>query len=196
MLEWDFGIATYSEYDADGFLGVQIDVYGEERSGCAPLEVHAPFGFGSRPLDPAEGGLGCHALWAWEGSHGHVWLAGDPRITAKLPKLTKGGSIQYCAAGAYALFDGETGDFTVHVPAGASITLACEGGPKVTVSSTGLAIGGPGAGPVALAQPLLTYLNVLDLWTTAVSKILQAMGLAIEPPKATGAMASTRTSSE
>jgi hypothetical protein len=195
MMEWDFGIATYSEYDADGFLGIQIDVYGEEKSGCAPLEVHAPFGFASRPLDPGEGGVGCHALWAWEGSHGHVWLAGDPRITAKLPKLTKGGSIHYCARGGYALFDGETGAYTVHVPAGASITFECEG-TKVTVSPAGMAVGGEAAGPVVLAKPLLAYLMTLDLWTTAVSKILQAMGLTLEPPKATPALASTRTTTE
>jgi hypothetical protein len=194
MLEWDFGVATYSEYDADGFLGVQIDVYGEERSGCTPLEVHAPFGFASRPLDPAEGGLGCQALWAWEGSHGHVWLAGDPRITARLPRLTKGGSIHYCAAGAYAVFDGERGTYTVHVPDGASITLEC-GGTKLTIAAGGVSVGASG-GPVALANPLLAYFKVLDTWTTAVSKILQAMGLAIEPPKADASMASKSTSSE
>jgi hypothetical protein len=180
---WDLGVAMYSEYDADGFLGIQMDVYGEEESGCPALEVHGTFGFLARPRDPEPDGTGCHALYAWEGDRGHVWLAGDPRVTAKLPRLKKGGSIHYCAAGAYALFDGETGAYTVHVPAGAAVTIRCEGGPQATFGPTEIALGGAGAQPLVNATVLAAYLKMLEVWMVAVSKVPPiAAALATTPP--------------
>jgi hypothetical protein len=179
---WDLGVAMYSEYDADGFLGIQVDVYGEEQSGCPALEAHGHFGFLSRPRDPDPDGAGCHALYAWEGNRGHVWLAGDPRVTAKLPRLKKGGSVHYCAAGGYALFDGESGAYTVHVPAGASVTIECDGGPKATVGPANISLGGDAAQPLVSAPALQAYLTLLELWMATVSK---AAPVAVELGKST-----------
>ena len=121
VFEFDLGLAMLSVYDADGFLGVQIDGIGEAQSGLQPYALHHTYGFASRPVDPdvdATGlpTAGCSVLFALEGGVGHSWLAGDPRITPKLPPLAKGGSIQYAATGAFALFDGVTGTWTLYVP--------------------------------------------------------------------------------
>ena len=102
-MKWDLGIATFSEYDPDGFIGVQADLYGEDKAGSPPFEGHSPFGFISRPLDPtldAAGeptGQSCSILYAWEGSRGHAWLLGDSRITPTLPQLPKGSGCLYGA---------------------------------------------------------------------------------------------------
>ena len=125
---WDIGVAMLSEYDADGFIGIQVDAFGEEYSGVEPYEAHHTLGFVSRPRDPevdSEGNpkpeASCTVLYGMEGPRGHAMLLGDPRSTAKLPKLKKGGAMFYApAAKSYALFDGidektgkRPGSFTV-----------------------------------------------------------------------------------
>lgn len=99
-MRWDLGLATLSEYDADDFVGLQVDTlsFGE---GMPPFELHHSYGFASRPLDPESDGLGCTALYAEQGNKRYAWLAHDPRIVAKLPKLRKGESIQYGPQGQF-----------------------------------------------------------------------------------------------
>ncbi len=99
-MRWDLGLATLSEYDDDDFVGLQVDTlsFGE---GMPPFELHHAYGFAARPLDPDEKGVGCTALYAIQGRKGYAWLANDPRVSAKLPKLRKGESIQYGPKGQF-----------------------------------------------------------------------------------------------
>lgn len=110
----DMGVAMLTEVDADGFISIQIDAYGEQDSGVAAYEAHAPLGYYARPLDPTKDENGepkpeesCTVLYALEGGRGHAWAQGDPRLTKKLPKLRKGGTMWGCpASGGYALWEG------------------------------------------------------------------------------------------
>ena len=119
---WDLGIATLSEYDDSGFLGVQVDVFGEEASGMPPFDLEHQFGFASRPRDPDKSpdnptvSVGCQVLHAWDGDDVHAWLGSDPRYRpgsiaagVLLPELSKGSSIQYNSAGMFSLLDVEDG---------------------------------------------------------------------------------------
>lgn len=97
---WDLYTVALSDFDADGYLSVQPDAYGESESGLAAVELHSPYGFSARPLDPdtdASGAatMGCMALIGWEGGKGHAWLSYDPRAVPGLPPIKKGESIQY-----------------------------------------------------------------------------------------------------
>jgi hypothetical protein len=109
VFEFDLGIAVLTEYDADGFLGAQPDVFGEQSSGVQAYELHHPYGFQGRPNDPDVGPDGTPktgaALLYWlEGSLGHALALQDPRVQSKLPQLKKGGSIQYDRLGAFDVF--------------------------------------------------------------------------------------------
>jgi hypothetical protein len=113
QLAFHFGVVTGSEYDEDNHLGLQLDHFGE--AGSVPAEVVMPFGLMARPLDPAVDGdaspqEGCTSLWNEEGSRTAAMPLSDNRVVALLPKLRKGGSMLYCGAGNYALFDGEDPD--------------------------------------------------------------------------------------
>lgn len=112
-----------SVVDADGFLGVQIDAYGEQDSGVTDYEMHHSYGFIARPLDPAKDNNGnpnyaqaCRVLYAFEGSVGHAWLSYDSRVIPKIPLVDKGGSAQYGATGSFHLITGTDGSQTIYVP--------------------------------------------------------------------------------
>ncbi len=122
-MRWDFGAVQFSEWDADGFLGVQIDpAEADDEKGAASLcELHGPYGFISRPSDPDRDGLGCSVLRMQRGSQErYAWLGSDPRQVDWLPRLTKGGSAQYGGTTGRALtwreIDGETGSVIDYVP--------------------------------------------------------------------------------
>jgi hypothetical protein len=117
---WDMGVAQLSEYGDTGVASIQVDNYG---GGGVTMEQHSPYGFFSVPLDPdaeSQPGLhdggGCLSLVAWEGNRGHAWALNDLRVTKKLPKLKKGGSIQYGATGSFDLIDGIDGSQRAYVP--------------------------------------------------------------------------------
>jgi hypothetical protein len=113
---WSFGASQFSEYDADGFLGIQIDPQGED-GGAALLELAHPYGFASRPVDPDADGLGCAVLVGKAGARDSwAWLGHDPRMASKVPELSKGASVQYGATGTFGLIDGEDGTWTQYVP--------------------------------------------------------------------------------
>lgn len=111
--EFDFGVAALSEYDEDGHLGIAVDHCGEDgKPGAPPAAAITPFGFSARPLDPDKDGsgtvtMGCGLLWWRNGDQLNAMPLDDPRVVKLLPKLRKGGTMQFCAAGSYALFDGE-----------------------------------------------------------------------------------------
>jgi hypothetical protein len=92
---WDISPIATSEYDADGFVGVQFDWDGEPGEAGGPsVELHSTYGFYSKPLDADSEGS-CYALKAYEGSRCHAWLSYDPRSVQKLPNIKKGESMQY-----------------------------------------------------------------------------------------------------
>jgi len=124
IIGFDVGMAVLTEYDADGFLTTQIDAYGEEKSGVLPYDAHHFYGRISRPHDPETGPdgtprLGCVVLIGMDGGRGHVWHLGDPRVTGLLPRVKKGGNLNYGGKlknpGFYYM-DGDTGSQTIYVP--------------------------------------------------------------------------------
>lgn len=102
-IAWELGTVRGTTFDDDGFPMVQPDAYGDEPRVDA-YELHHPFGFFSRPLDPEvdEDGqirVGCSLFRGTLGDEQFAWLAGDPRSTPILPNCGKGESIQYAAFG-------------------------------------------------------------------------------------------------
>jgi len=124
FLDFDIGIAVLSTYDGDKFPGIQIDAYGEKKSGVPPYEQHSPSGFLSRPHDPdtdSNGNptIGCTVLYALEGGRGHAWVSHDPRVVPILPLLTRGGSVMYggkLKTPSFIYTNGDTGSQTHYVP--------------------------------------------------------------------------------
>lgn len=149
-IEFDFGICTDSGFDEDGHPEIGADHYGPpgEASGAKGAHIH-PFGFDSRPLDPdpqpdGAARTGCGMLRFNDGDRISAMPIDDPRVVAKLPKLRKGGSRQYCAAGSFAIFDGEdpakkdrAGGYTLGVKYGTKshvLSMACRKDGKEEVS--------------------------------------------------------------
>ncbi|MEO7032735.1 MAG: hypothetical protein ABI548_02805 [Polyangiaceae bacterium] len=123
---------AYSEVDANGFIGIQFDAFGEEKSGMPTVEAHHPFGFMSRPSDPevdSNGApqFGCNVLVGWEGEEAHAWVMADPRSRLVLPVLQKGETLFYGAAGNFfrCHADGRVSMFTTDdgTPNGKTVAL-------------------------------------------------------------------------
>lgn len=124
MFSWDITVGITSEYDLDGFLTIAHDSHGKN-GGVSPGEAHHPFGtFGrARDADLARDGTlvkGGNVMIGWEGSTPHFVVLSDPRSVPKLPRHKLGGYGIYADTGKgqlpYAVFDGETGSFTLYVP--------------------------------------------------------------------------------
>lgn len=123
-LTFDIGVGLLSEYDADGFIGIQVDNYGEGQSGVQPYELHSVHGLYSRMNDPDTDGAGnatkgCTVLYGMEGGRGHAWLCSDPRAIVNIPQVQKGGVVLYGGPNATPSFfnvDGKTGSITLYVP--------------------------------------------------------------------------------
>jgi hypothetical protein len=114
---WQIGTTQLTEYDADGFLGLQVDSMGEaEEGGMDALDAIHPFGFEGRHLDPEQDATGGLSLYTFEGDDGYAIALGDYRLVSKLPELKKGGSRWYCATGSYGVFDGDDGTLTFYIP--------------------------------------------------------------------------------
>jgi hypothetical protein len=140
VIELRLHTATYSEIDANGFIGIQFDAFGEQKSGVEAVETHHVAGFRSRPRDP-EGDFGCNVLVGWDGTEPTVLsVLSDPRWIKSLPAEKQGGSTQYgvtkkgATAVSFAQFDGDTGGWTCYVPefSGSSVS----GAYAVTVDPT------------------------------------------------------------
>lgn len=96
-----------TEYDDDGFLGVQIDADGTATDGApelgaqvAPFEALTPYGFNARALDPQVDGAGqvssgALSLTFWEGARGYSLQLHDPRLMPALARCEPGESVQY-----------------------------------------------------------------------------------------------------
>lgn len=120
-LEWKLGACVATFYDEDDVLRAQPDALGDNPQ-VEAYELHSPFGSLARPFDsavdpdgkPTEGQM-CNLLTATEdGGEQHAWLAGDPRIIARLPLLKHGERIEYGSAGQFTRYhaDGGISHFT------------------------------------------------------------------------------------
>lgn len=117
-LEFDIGTALLTQYDDDGFLGVQIDGLGGSESGVPPYELHSLHGLLTRAHDPDDDG-GCQVLFGMEAGRGHGWFCSDPRVVPLLPPLEKGGAVLYggkLKAPTFFNIDGATNSTTLYVP--------------------------------------------------------------------------------
>lgn len=106
-LKFDLGACVLTDFDEDDFLRAQPDALGTEPQ-VEPYELHHPFGFSSRPLDPDVGpdgkplqGQACNLLFATRGNATFAWLAADPRAVPGLPRLKQGESVMYSTYGAF-----------------------------------------------------------------------------------------------
>jgi hypothetical protein len=196
-MRFEYGTALYTERQDSGFIGVQPDRQGRKSGGPA-LEVMMPFGLLGRPLDPdldPQGTVivGANVLVAYDGDEGFTLPAGDPRFAAALPDVDKGGAGLYATvrAGtelrvAYLLFGGD-GSFTLTVPydggkahtiaidlSAAVISLVHGEGPSITVSASGVALGGTGGKAVVTDQGLAAFLS-------AVATALGGLGKPVGP---------------
>lgn len=118
---WELGSCVMTEYDEDGWLGIQIDGFSEDsESEVAPVEALAPFGFMSRPQDPDSENNACRTFYLFDGSSEYSFPLTDPRAAKLIPPLKKGSSVQYALRKnfdllSFDLHDGETGTKTVYV---------------------------------------------------------------------------------
>jgi hypothetical protein len=121
-ITFELGSSTWTGEDEDGYPIAQHDGQGQNAGGIA-AEIHHPFGFMSKPLDPERDpsgepipGKSCNVLIGKIGHETHLWYAFDPRIIPKLPVLKKGGAVFYCAHGSFRVFDGDDGTETAYFP--------------------------------------------------------------------------------
>ena len=124
-LDLDLGMAILSTYDADGFLGIGVDVPGYETAGTSTFDARFPYGTFGRPRDPdvsadQSSRLGAITLFGFAGRDRHAWVLDDPRVTPKLPQAPKGTWGAYADTGRDELpvlvLDGATGSFALRVP--------------------------------------------------------------------------------
>jgi hypothetical protein len=106
---WQIASVTMSEYDVDGFLGLQYDAEGEQASGVPPFETHSIGGILHRPLDPVvdpqsgavDASQSANVLVGWQGGQAHAFALEDPRVVPLLPTAKPGETIVYGAAGQF-----------------------------------------------------------------------------------------------
>jgi hypothetical protein len=142
----DIGICVLTEYDADGFIGVQYDAYGEDKSSAPRVWLQHFYGCISRPLQADDAG-GCVLLYERDGAEGNAWLGYDKRVQAKIPTVKLGGVALYDSNGSFQSFDPETRTVTLYVPYAEGkahlVTVGNDGNGEALVkmaSGTGLAV--------------------------------------------------------
>lgn len=151
-IQFDIGVVTHTEIDADGFQLVQHDAYGED--GSEPIPIFQPFGRIGRCRSPkadADGvaieGKACPVLVGTDGPNAVCAILGsDPRDVPDVPLPAEGTVGDYAVTDdgrkPFWVFSGKDGTYQVYVPTpdGSSsleITLGFEqsdGLPKYTVS--------------------------------------------------------------
>jgi hypothetical protein len=152
------GLVT--QYDEDGFLGVQVEGHGGTEATAGLAYAHHPFGFFGRPLDAADG-AGAVFLHFSDGDEVHAVALQDPRDASKIPPHSKGSAGVYNSAGQFLLLDHdqETGTWYVPIDGGIRahvITVGKDGNGKeivelshangscVTMLDDAITVAGPG----------------------------------------------------
>lgn len=210
-LDLDAGMSILSVYDADGYLGIGVDVPGYETAGTSTFEARFPYGTFGRPRDPdvsvdRSARIGATVLFGYAGRDRHAWPLDDPRVWPKLPQLPKG------SWGAYAdtareelpvmVLDGATGSFAVRVPhstgggvasrvlvdvetpGAEEIVLAHGAGPYLKVIPTGVEVkdGELRVGPDLLHAPAVKGNSALQAWITQVTALINLIGAQVPVP--------------
>lgn len=89
----------FTDYDANGFLGIQCDAYGEQESGVPACEAKSPYGIYGRPPDPEVAGpdvvFGAGVLELKDGDESYAFALHDPRLIPGFPQLKKGETVVY-----------------------------------------------------------------------------------------------------
>jgi len=113
--EIQLGMCVTSVYEG-GFVGIQVDAFGEHESGVQPMEALHPYGFEGRPVDRDDSKAGCSAMYWWDGDDGHVIALGSSTHPDVFSELQKGSSRQYAAWGAYFHLDHANRRAHLYVP--------------------------------------------------------------------------------
>jgi hypothetical protein len=114
--------ARLSEYDDDGFLGVQHDPLGEN-PGVETFPLMMSYGFYARPHDPDDDGTGCTLFTFQSGdTEGHTFLGPDPRYQPDW--LRKGQAAMAIQTDdgkeAFITLQPDDGNLTIYIPVGNS----------------------------------------------------------------------------
>lgn len=124
IFDLDMAQAILTTY-TDGFLGIGVDVPGQEQAGTSTFDARFPYGTFGRPRDPDVSTdqtrrIGATVLYGYAGTSRHAWPLDDPRVMPKLPQAPKGTWGAYADTGRADLpvmvLDGATGSYALRVP--------------------------------------------------------------------------------
>lgn len=180
ILDADLTIATLTEYDADGFLGIQCDAYAEEGHGVTPFHSLQPLGLHARASDP-DGEKGVLCLRWTEGAEGFSIPFGDTRVEGPLPDLEKGSvCLHDVVDGKHRLtLDHKNKLAHLEVPSGSTfkvtvgnvlIEVTADGTIKLG-TTTATAVECAGVEPLAKHAPLAPALNAIGAALTALAGV-------------------------
>lgn len=197
-MDFDLGMALLSSYDANGFLGIGVDVYGGQDAGTGLFDAKFPYGTFGCPRDPTTSNdatvrTGATVLWAYSGKQRIAWTLDDPRVWPKLPQASKGTWGAYADTGqadiTTMVLDGTTGSFALRVPHSGSgvsrvlvdietpgaeeILLANGNGCELSVKPSEVVVGD------TLLALALTKAAAFDALVSALQAYATAMGTAV-----------------
>lgn len=186
MISLSHGLCTLSLRDDSGILRFGVDWLGSPAApgGGDPPESVQPWGFRSKPRDPtldAAGNLvgsqACGLLVLDDGGETFAWPTQDPRYRLVLPDVPQGSAELYAGHA-----DGTATRVTVQGDDGV-VVVTTKTGATVKVLSSGVLEAGavsaldPGAAPsaVAVAAPLASFINALEVWALQVDIAVAAV---------------------
>lgn len=196
-MKFQFSKSLASSFDADSFIGIQPQVFGDKSIGM--VELSHSYGFAARPADPDPDGTSCQVLYAFDNSESYAWLANDPRVQSKLPPIKPGETFVYGSTGAFLRMGNDgvislftTDDTTIHGrsvfqqigPTGFTFVFPFG---KMTFDATGFhVLHNSGArldlGAIAAPAPL----NALSSYATLSAAMVHVEGSAVHVGTATG----------
>jgi hypothetical protein len=111
------GTGLVTQYDEDGFLGVQVEGHGGTEATGGLAYAHHPFGIFGTPRDAADGSGVVVLHWS-DGDEVHSLILEDPRYASVIPTHSQGSCGICNSDGAYLLLDRIDKTAILHVPRG------------------------------------------------------------------------------